>query len=265
MSGTMNEAHKAFLQAFMTKSVQNGKEVKELYRRCCEHYSEPYSTEEKERNEQMVVFIRTINTSIMPFHLEVKKGICEEDSTNYYCLVNNVENNITRLSSDYTANELEFFKKLVGMIVESEGVVGSRAALNIVERLDKKMTKQDAEDLLDRLHTEQWVLQKEGKVSLSVRCVLELSQYIQQVYPDSVKVCNICNLICLMGECCEVCGVKLHRHCARRYFSKSRDNPRCPDQDCSAPWPHQPTEASSSQAATSTHTERSTRKRKIDD
>ncbi|XP_076441280.1 non-structural maintenance of chromosomes element 1 homolog isoform X2 [Babylonia areolata] len=196
----MNQAHKAFLQAFMTKSVQKGKEVKELYKHCCEQYSEPYSSVEQERNQQMVTFIRTINTEILPFHLEVKKGICEQDSTNYYCLVNNVENNITRLSSDYTANELEFFKKLVEMIVETEGCVGSRAALNIVERLDKKMLKQDAEYLLERLCSEQWILQKEGKVSLSVRSILELNQYIQQVYPDSVKVCNICNLIVLKNQ-----------------------------------------------------------------
>ncbi|XP_076441281.1 non-structural maintenance of chromosomes element 1 homolog isoform X3 [Babylonia areolata] len=212
----------------------------------------------------MVTFIRTINTEILPFHLEVKKGICEQDSTNYYCLVNNVENNITRLSSDYTANELEFFKKLVEMIVETEGCVGSRAALNIVERLDKKMLKQDAEYLLERLCSEQWILQKEGKVSLSVRSILELNQYIQQVYPDSVKVCNICNLIVLKGESCEECGVKLHHHCAQRYFSNSRDNPRCPDNDCGALWPHPVAEPSSSHTVPATQTERPSRKRRME-
>lgn len=261
----MKAAHKAFLQAFMNKSVQDGKQVKALYRHCCETYAEPYNSDERERNQHMVELIRTINASILPFHLEVKKGICEDDGTNYYCLVNNVENNITRLSSDYTPNELEFFKKLVESIVENEGRVGSRAALNLVERLDKKMTKQEAEFLLERLQTERWVLQKEGKVSLSVRSILELNQYIQQVYPDYVKVCNMCNLICLKGEACEECGVKLHHHCAVRYFRDRRDNPRCPDQDCGAVWPHPVTEANTGQAAPPPTTDRPSRRRRLED
>ena len=49
--------------------------------------AEPYSNDERERNQKMVEFIRNINTNIQPFHLEVKKGICEEDGTNFYCLV----------------------------------------------------------------------------------------------------------------------------------------------------------------------------------
>lgn len=78
----MNNAQKGFLQAFMAKSVQNGKEVKELFRKCCEHYSVPLPADEKERTSQLVGFIRTINQHIAPIHLEVKKGICEADSTN---------------------------------------------------------------------------------------------------------------------------------------------------------------------------------------
>ena len=35
----MNQAHKAFLQSFMTKGVQNAKEVKELYKNCCKQHA----------------------------------------------------------------------------------------------------------------------------------------------------------------------------------------------------------------------------------
>ena len=49
--------------------------------------AEPYSDEERERNLQMVQFIRNINDHIQPFHLEVKKGICEDNGANFYCLV----------------------------------------------------------------------------------------------------------------------------------------------------------------------------------
>ncbi|KAK7100948.1 non-structural maintenance of chromosomes element 1 homolog [Littorina saxatilis] len=256
----MNDAHKAFLQAFMSVGVQKAKEVKEVYRKCCEQCAEPYSNEEKERTRQMVEFIRTINNCIQPFHLEVKKGVCEEDGTHFYCLVNNVENAFTLLASDYTANDLEFFKKLVEEIISSDGCVGSRVALNVVERLEKKMTRQDAEILLERLENDRWVLMKEGVVSLSVRSILELNQYIQQVYPDFVKNCNICKLICLKGQACDECGVKIHNHCATRYF---RDQDRCPDPDCSAVWTRPAPE--NDEAGHEPTQDRATRRRRRDD
>lgn len=47
----------------------------------------------------------------------------------------------------------------VQSIVENEGHVGSRAALNIVEQLERKMARQEAESLLERLQADRWVLQ----------------------------------------------------------------------------------------------------------
>lgn len=225
----------------MVKAVQNAKEVKELYRKSCPE-SEVYEENEKERNQHMVEFIRTINFSIQPLHLEIKKGICETSSTHFYCLISNgVENATTRLATDYSINDLEFFKKLIENIVQSDsGSLGSRSALNIVERLEKKMSKSEAEGLLGRLQDEQWIVMKEGNILLAVRSILELNQYILQLYPDAVKICNICSLICLNGSSCLECGVRIHHHCARRLYH-NKDNPTCPDQDCGAPWSHNQT------------------------
>ena len=68
----------------------------------------------------------------------------------------------------------------VESIVENEGHVGSRAALNIVEQLEKKMARQDAECLLERLQAERWVLQvsinRAVELSLTVTSSLSLLQ-----------------------------------------------------------------------------------------
>lgn len=46
-------------------------------------------------------------------------------------------------------------------IVESDGMVGSVAALNITtsENLDRKLSKADAQDLLERLEQDRWIVQ----------------------------------------------------------------------------------------------------------
>jgi ribosomal silencing factor RsfS len=54
---------------------------------------------------------------------------------------------------------LHFFKQVEAIVVESEsGRIGSRLALNIVDRLEKKMSKTEAEILLERLQSERWIL-----------------------------------------------------------------------------------------------------------
>ena len=41
----MNNAQKGFIQAFMAKPCHNAKEVKDLYKKCCEHFSGEFKVE----------------------------------------------------------------------------------------------------------------------------------------------------------------------------------------------------------------------------
>lgn len=43
----------------------------------------------------------------------IKKGIDELTGEQYYVLVNDSDNSISRLSSEYKSNEIELFKKIV--------------------------------------------------------------------------------------------------------------------------------------------------------
>nr|KAG5709536.1 hypothetical protein BaRGS_001586 [Batillaria attramentaria] len=147
-----------FLQAFMARGLLNSKEVKDLFRKSLELNDVQVPESEEERKRQLVKFIRTISDHVSPFHLDIRKGVSEDDGTNFYCLVNNVENHITKMASDYSSSELDFFKKLVEQIVENDGAIGSTAALNIVTQ-DKKLTKNDAQDLLLRLENDRWIMQ----------------------------------------------------------------------------------------------------------
>ncbi|XP_005100484.1 non-structural maintenance of chromosomes element 1 homolog isoform X1 [Aplysia californica] len=227
----MNDGHRFTLQHFMSKGILNAKEVKTIFSQSKDRF-------QGQDEEDLRTFILTINQSVAPFNLEIKKGIQEDDGQSHYCLVNTVETPISRLSSTYTLNELELFKKLVEQIVNTEdGKVGSLAAVNLTERLEKKMGKEDAEIFFEKLERDKWIKKdKNGKISLSVRSLLELEQYLKEVYADYVKSCGICDKICLLGETCSSCGVKLHLQCAKNLFSRQGDDRKCPSYDCRAPW-----------------------------
>lgn len=261
----MKDSHRLFLQSFMSRGLLGAKEVKLLYKTCCQKFEEYYPDSENERKNHLLELVQTINRFIHPFHMEIKKGVGEEDGVSYYCLVCTNESAITKLASDYSPNDLEYFKKLVESIVESDqGHIGSTAALNLTEKLQKKMSKDDAQNLLSRLEKAKWITLTSGRVSLSTRSLLELEQYILDMYEDSTSCrCNACKHICLKGQTCDNCGTKLHFYCASRFF-RGMENPKCPNSECGTPWSHAipNKETDSSQAHSSRDTTSSSRKRK---
>lgn len=52
-------------------------------------FSEPIPIKEDDRKQQLPEFVRTINQNIRIFHMEIKKGVSEDEGVSYYCLVSN--------------------------------------------------------------------------------------------------------------------------------------------------------------------------------
>ncbi len=245
----MKNSHKAFLQCFMSRGILTNKEVREWHKRAVETYDGAEGFD----NKRLAEFVNTINLNIKPMHMEIKKIIDEATGTHCYGLTNTVESEITRVASDYSPAEHEFFKKLVEQLVESDtGSLTSIECLNLVHTLENvKMTKKEAEALLGRLQQDNWVQksQKSGGYSLAPRSLLELEQYIIETYPDVTK-CNMCSQLCLQGHCCGECDAKMHFHCAARFFDKKNEK-TCPSLSCSAKWDHVTVVAASQKDAAS--------------
>ncbi|CAG5127571.1 unnamed protein product [Candidula unifasciata] len=222
------DKRKIFMQCFLSKGILSATEVKELLIFC----GVPV-----ESKSDMANFVLSVNASLAPFHLEIKKGIQEDDGASFYCLVNTVESSISRMSSTYSSTELELFKKLVEQIVETDdGKLGSLAALSLTEKLDKRMGKEEAENFFDRLERDKWIKKElDGKISLSVRSIVELDQYLKDMYPDVIRICYICSKLCLLGENCDSCTIKIHKKCARTLFEHCTEK-RCPDKNCRSVW-----------------------------
>lgn len=231
----MRDSHRMVLQHFMCKGLLNRDEMCKIYSQSRRKSQEEF---DEANFEELKNFINTINQNIKPFNLEIKKGFEEHDGTSFYSLVNTIESPISRLSSIYTPNEMELFKKLVEYIVEAEdGKIGSRVALNLTERLEKKMGKEDAQNFFNKLEKEKWIhTGEDGKIVLSGRTIVELDQYLQEMYPDFINKCYLCDKICLMSETCANCGIKLHVRCSRNFFERSQQDKCCPARDCGAPW-----------------------------
>ncbi|KPP70463.1 Non-structural maintenance of chromosomes element 1-like [Scleropages formosus] len=234
MAVTLFDSHRRFLQTIMCNGIMEGSKAKAVHRHCCEVYHTPYT------DDSLDEFIDLINSYLQPLFMQIRKGMSEDDGLQYYTLVNMAETDITRMSSDYADNELELFRKTMDLIVDSEnGTASSTDVLNCADSLQtKKMKKKETEQVLSRLVQDKWLNEKHGEYTLSTRCIMEMEQYIRNIYQDLVKSCAICHNIAFQSQmCCNPsCGIKIHIPCAARYY-KGRVDPRCPA--CSKFWPHE--------------------------
>ncbi|KAJ8250961.1 hypothetical protein GJAV_G00215620 [Gymnothorax javanicus] len=229
MTRFMTDNHRRFLQAMMSHGVLESSKAKALYLRLYGDQSAPVQLDD---------CISTINSHLQPLFLHIGKGMSEEDGLEHYALVNMAETDITRMSSDYTDNELELFRKTMDLIVESEsGKASSTDILNCADRLQtKKMKKKDVESVLDRLVQDKWLNEKRGEYALSTRCIIEMESYIRNMYQDLVKPCAMCHCLAFQNQTCEHCDIRIHLPCAAKYF-RNRTEPKCPH--CTGDWPHE--------------------------
>ncbi|XP_067128366.1 non-structural maintenance of chromosomes element 1 homolog [Centruroides vittatus] len=227
----LGDEHRLFLQGFMWKKICRAGEVMKLYKDCLRRAQKNCDASE------LSLFVNKINSHIRPMHMEIRKGIEEDTGINCYALVNMTNSSLSCLSSDYSISELEFFKKIVEMIVLSDdGVASSVSLLNLTDDMvDHKISKKEAEDLIERLVADKFLSKNDGIISLSVRSMIELDPYFREVYEENIKICLMCKQIVLQGQICADCDAKLHSHCATRYF-RNKNELKC--LNCGSQWPY---------------------------
>ncbi|XP_077575085.1 non-structural maintenance of chromosomes element 1 homolog [Stigmatopora nigra] len=228
----MDDSQRRFLQALMCKGIIDEPSVKQLYLLYC-------TTHNTHARSTFDVYMATINSNLEPMFIQIRKGMCEDSGLQYYALVNMVETDVTRMASDYADPELEVFRKIMDLVVESEtGSVYSTEILNLNSTVTKKSKKRETEQLLNRFVSDNWLIEKRGEYCLSTRFIIEMAQYIRTMYQDQVKDCHICRNIVFQSQICDnpSCGIKMHLPCVTRFF-RGTTEPQCPA--CKDIWPHE--------------------------
>uniref|UniRef100_A0A9J8C0F9 Non-structural maintenance of chromosomes element 1 homolog n=1 Tax=Cyprinus carpio carpio TaxID=630221 RepID=A0A9J8C0F9_CYPCA len=197
MSRTMGDSHKRFLQTIMSSGIISASQAVALHKHCCETHAAHYT-------DRLDDFINVINTQLQPFFMHIRKGMSEEDGLEDYSLVNVTETDITRMASDYAENEKIIQKNgkslfTMDLIVDSEsGTASSTDVLNCADSLrTKKLKKKETELVLNKFVQDKWLKEKDGDYTLSVRCIVEMEQYMRRIYQDLIKVCHVCHNIAL--------------------------------------------------------------------
>ncbi|KAL9980855.1 hypothetical protein ACROYT_G009494 [Oculina patagonica] len=228
----MRDSQRLFLRSLMSKQFLSENETKTLYQKACGVYGDESPPEDFD------TFLETVNKNLRSLFMEIRHGISEEDGSKNYGLVNTAEDEHSKMATDFSPNDIAFFKKAMDLIVASpDGTVSSLDVLNAASDLEKRMTMTHAEELIARLLKDKWMSESSGSYSLGPRAMLELHPYLKRVYEDEIVDCMMCHEIAIRGQHCTQCDGKLHNHCAARYF-RGRAQKTCPNQQCGAVWMH---------------------------
>ncbi|KAG6434725.1 hypothetical protein SASPL_106367 [Salvia splendens] len=195
-------------------------------------------------------YLKKINAELSCVQLELRACRNQYDGHVYYGVVNNVEDDQSKLGTKYTVPQIAFYKGIVEDIIrdaEGEGCIYNTAALNI--RLEsqvhgatdsqsqggavqippafKNFSMSQKEKTLDQLVNDQWLCSTpEGKIGIGVRSFLDLRSWFRT---NEVPSCEVCNEAAIKAQLCpnEACNVRLHSYCLKKKFSGQRGERVC--------------------------------------
>lgn len=232
--------HIRFLQVLLDKYIVTKQEGNSIIEMICQTYNVPFDP------TKISTFIKVINSQIANYNMKIREGKREDDGSPMYILVSLVCSDLNKLiiGGNFTLPQVKFFERLVDLVVcnnnpDEMGLVSSVDALNLVDGIDNKMTKSAASDFLNSLTKMEFIhINQDGMISLTLRTILELEQYLVDQYNDVVAVCKMCSVIVISGKMCNSCSTRFHSYCAVKFlktFEAKNAIPKC--LSCGIAWP----------------------------
>ncbi|KAI8910223.1 Nse1 non-SMC component of SMC5-6 complex-domain-containing protein [Gorgonomyces haynaldii] len=215
------DVHRMFLQALLWKMYLPTQESQKIY-------NDLRSQQELEPEVLSMEVLSLLNAKLAPLDMSIKKAVEPATGNEFHVLTNLNGDEIAKLGTNLSAVEIQYFKKIMEMILESKHYeLSSTDAINAASEVQKGLNK-TAENIIDRLVQEGWLSVQRGRLSIGVRTRTELELHLTQNY--AVVDCSVCNDIVLSR--CESCpdtectGI-MHLWCKEKYFEQDGEV-KCP-------------------------------------
>ncbi|EEB92888.1 hypothetical protein MPER_08533, partial [Moniliophthora perniciosa FA553] len=166
MTVSTADVQRLFLQAILSRGILSEALARILWQQCIEGVKAVDNTINiaySDTDDSWDMFVMNVNKSLNDLELEFK-GIQDETSgKKLFSLVNRKDDELAQMATDFTPNEIVFFKAIVEQIMlarKESYSLSSIAALGEVTALkDKvKMTKTQAEGVLATFVAKGWLL-----------------------------------------------------------------------------------------------------------
>ncbi|GAA5976751.1 hypothetical protein JCM10908_005619 [Rhodotorula pacifica] len=226
-----------FLQTLMSRKVVLYDTAREVYRHCAKlcKVNDP---------EAFETFITELEPGLSLCGLDIKTARDQDSGANYLALVNTIEDDVAKLTTEYKAEEIAFFRAVVDKIMTARKLAYSTTSTEAVRLAKPPVTKANAMQLIKSFLATGWLsLHSSRRLLLSPRSTIELAPYLRETFgqgedpndedaPDSAQEriivdCNLCMAMVTSGYACpnKDCGIRLHTFCVAQRLG---NDARCP-------------------------------------
>ncbi|KAF2019689.1 hypothetical protein BU24DRAFT_419315, partial [Aaosphaeria arxii CBS 175.79] len=145
-SSSYNNAHRAFLQAFLARSVMTTDEIKPLL-------AAIMSAHEPDRPllvgditpPDITNFIQQVNIRISPLDYEIRSSRSQTSRVLFYSLVNTTSDSLTHLATTFSHEEIAYIKRLLDCMFETNNT-RSREIMAVSSMEASRLTKAPREN-----------------------------------------------------------------------------------------------------------------------
>ncbi|XP_048504493.1 uncharacterized protein LOC104899928 [Beta vulgaris subsp. vulgaris] len=201
-------------------------------------------------------YLLKINKELSFVQFELRACRNQYDGVVYYGVVNNVEDEQSKLGSKYSVPQIAFYKGIIEAIVQDaagQGFITNIDALHT--RLDtqvpsgsqsesqfqdvpaalRNFSMSQKEKALEELVRDGWLSNLDGNIGFGIRSFLDLRSWFRL---NEIPSCDVCNEASVKADSCpnEGCSIRIHKYCLIKKFSQRTVEKVCPG--CHKPWPY---------------------------
>lgn len=200
-----NDAHRAFLQAFLARNTLTFAAAQPLIAAISSVKRNEEIAANDIHQEDLDEYITMANRALSPLDLEIRSTLHQITRERVYGLVNTTSDPMTQLATTYSADEIAFIKKLLDAMFETNNrgrteamCISGIEVMNLLRKSGRretqngetqnsqlKLTGSAVEELMSKLEAEGWLEKSEaGFYSLSPRALMELKGWLVDTYND---------------------------------------------------------------------------------
>lgn len=159
-----------------------------------------------------------MNSQLDQFNLNISRGLDDQNGDIYFALICIRENNISKMSSIHSVEQLEVLKAALELLMTKNGRFKAKKIVKMM--LNKHVKFPVINDIyltIENFTEEKYFQESNGYYYALPRTLIEFNVYFRTYYNDFVKDCVLCKQICIRPVGCKHCSVSLHKICADRY------------------------------------------------
>ncbi|KAJ3278449.1 hypothetical protein HK104_002327 [Borealophlyctis nickersoniae] len=180
------KVHRLFLQSYLSERFSAEDNVLNIYRKACEVYGAGYNP------DNLTAFMEELNEVLFTIDMEMRKGHAPDSGVTYWAMVNLNGDEVAQMATECTEKEIAYFKHLTDLIVTADDEAFEISSTVALRETHGFNSKKEAQAFLERLVKNHWLTERNGKLSLSLRAVLELQTYLKDGFPDRINECTLC-------------------------------------------------------------------------